>query len=99
MARISRGYNIGVWVTVSATGSDPNCLFQGLSLDANQPGVQIDTGDPEAGLQFTNFFLTGETAAPQTNPNGAAIVITSTFGTNPPSHVRFTNGVIWGISP
>jgi hypothetical protein len=92
------GYNIGVRVTASAFGSTlADCQFQGLSTDACRTGVQIDAADPTLGLQFTNFFLTGETDPkfPPTNPNGAAIVVTSSFT----SHARFTNGVIWGISP
>ena len=60
------------------------------------PDSQIDTADSNMGLQFTNSFLTGEANVylPPTS-NGAAIVITSGFS----SHVRFTNGVIWGVSP
>src|SRR5262249_47009561 len=88
------GYNRGVWLK-SGTQGDPNCQFQGLSFDTCRTCIQIDAGDRDTGLQFTNTFLAAETVFVQTLTTGAAILVSSSFT----SHVRFTNGVIWGLSP
>jgi hypothetical protein len=87
--------NRGVWLTTDPLGNTPYCQFQGLSLDTCRIGVQVDAGTSNPGIQFTSSFIAGEQTNPPTLTTGAAILINSSFA----SHVRFTNGAIWGYTP